>query len=375
MRIAMVTNDEFPPDVRIEKETVSLEESGNEVFVCTPLFNPSTDPAGRFRVIRIEDGLSVPSGLTGSLYRTLKALNVDFVQIQDTPQALAAVVASKRIGLPVVFDIHEIWPTLVAENTEHLSNRDILWSKRLQLDEMSGWFTAASILTVVEEASLYYSSRYKVRGDRVTAIRNFEDLERFHGIKPDTVLSEETRFKVTYVGKIEGTIRGLKEVLDAAKLLRNEDICFIIVGDGPYLASLQRYCADLHLEDVVRFLGRRSFREAMRIASASDACIMPHRSCISTEFTLPHKISQYMALEKLTISSNLGPIKRLFGGCYIPWDPRTPENLAEIILKARGDPASSMAYARRGNALVRDKNNWRGEGRRLAQLYESLSTR
>lgn len=368
----MVTHQPFPPDIRIEKEVNSLYKLGHEVVVFTAQSKPAEPSEPRFTVIDTGESMELRGVLSGRLQKVLEASNLDVIHIQDTPGALSALYCARRLGLPVFFDIHELWTHLVIENDADSSARRRSWWLSLMLDEGATYCKANRIVTVVEEASLFFSRKYPIAPERIVTIRNFESSERFEGVTPDTEVVEGGKYNVTYVGGVDGPIRGLEDVLYAAKRLSDKEIRFNIIGSGSYLPALQRLASGLGLTESIRFIGWKDFEHAMAIVAASDLCLLPHISCISTENTLPHKISQYMALGKPVISTDLRPIRRLFSGGYIPWIPRTSKRLAELIKELFRDPEVAVAPAKKGNDLFLQRYQWIGEERKLFRLYETL---
>ncbi len=369
----MVTSENFPPDVRIEKEAQVLSMEGHEVSVFTPRVTTSNTVEPSINVVEY-GSQTVPLATLRKLRYLLKNNLVDLVHLQDTPGSLQAYLAAKSLGLKVIYDIHEIWPSLVIENSRHITFGTALWSASLQTEEAIAFAGANLTLTVVDEATDYFVRKYKL-GDRGLPVRNFETLTRFESIRPSQDFNDVEDFIVTYIGSLDGTIRGIEEVILAAALLANKNVIFLIVGAGIHMRWLQLLAAELNLTKSVRFLGSKRFREAMEIVAASDLCLVPHRNCTSTRNTLPHKISQYMALRKPVISTNLAPIARLFHSAFIPWEPRTPQKLAELIISARENVGQTQEVALRAYYLVSEKYRWEEEGKRLVTIYETLSPR
>ena len=62
-------------------------------------------------------------------------------------------------------------------------------------------------------------------------------------------------------------------------------------------------------------------------------------------------------------------------GCGLLVDPLKPDNIAEAIGYLLSRPAEAEAMGRRGQAAVRDRYHWSGEGARLVDLYRRLDRR
>jgi glycosyltransferase involved in cell wall biosynthesis len=368
----MITHEPFPPDIRIEKEVNSLRKLGHEVIIFAPQNRTDVPSELRFTIVNSDESMNPRGVLSGRLRKVLGASNLDIIHIQDTPGALSALICARLLGLPVFYDIHELWTHLVLENNSAPSCRKMSWWLNLILDEGATCCNADRILTVVEEASSFFIRKYRIAPGRVVTLRNFESSERFEGVMPDSEVAEGRKYNITYVGGIDGPIRGLENVLYAAKILSRREVRFNIIGAGTHLSALQRLAWRLGLTESVRFTGWMEFEHAMGIVAASDLCLLPHISCVSTENTLPHKISQYLALGKPVISSDLRPIRRLFSGAYIPWIPYTPRRLAEMIEELFREPEEAKPFAKKGYELFNQRYQWVGEERKLFKLYETL---
>jgi glycosyltransferase involved in cell wall biosynthesis len=371
----MVTQEAFPEDIRIEKEALASIAAGHEVFICTPRSSQRSDGSRGYRVIEFGDGLSVISAVAGTLHRVLRWIKPQILHVQDTPASLNGWFAAKSLALPMVFDIHEIWPSLILENSSIISYREVFWSKSLQIQEAITLSGADATVTVVDEASKYYLEKYRFLEGRAFSINNFEIESRLENVEPSHEVNDLRGFKAVYVGGIDGPIRGLQEVITTAGLLSKEDVNILIVGSGSYLPRLHLLAEELHIGDNIRFMGKRSFSDAMSIISASDVCLVPHRKGLATQNTLPHKISQYMLLQKPVISTGLAPIRRLFASSFIEWEPRTPKKLAELILWIRDNQGQGSEYSRRAYRLVKDRYRWAEEGKKLVAIYEGISSR
>lgn len=90
---------------------------------------------------------------------------------------------------------------------------------------------------------------------KVYYINNGLDLADFkrnivEHIRPDEDLANESLKKVIYLGSIN-LANNIKELIDAAAFLRGQqDIRFLIYGDGADRDQLKKYCADNHIDNV-----------------------------------------------------------------------------------------------------------------------------
>jgi glycosyltransferase involved in cell wall biosynthesis len=199
-----------------------------------------------------------------------------------------------------------------------------------------------------------------------------ESLKRITQTTALDKITDKDTFLVVYVGGMEIALRGLQELINAFKYIQNPKIILLLIGDGVLRSELERRVETEGLESKIKFMGWKPFGEAMYIIKKSDLCLLPHRPIKMTNLTLPHKIFQYCGLEKIVISSDLKPIRKLFQDTIIYWKPRTPRNLAKIIESIASDNRRYFEMAKKANLLVIEKYNWKCESTKLKKLYNQV---
>lgn len=107
---------------------------------------------------------------------------------------------------------------------------------------------------------------------------------------------------------------GLKEVaLELAKTKR-DNIKFLIVGEGDAFRDLERIQKEHNLQNTVILAGRRPYEEMPGFIAAADICVLPADPAEKVMHDgLPAKIYEYMAMQKLMISTKLLGVMREFG--------------------------------------------------------------
>lgn len=90
--------------------------------------------------------------------------------------------------------------------------------------------------------------------NKVHYINNGIDLKEFNANLQkysidDEDLSDDSTFKVVYLGSIR-LANNLKQLIDAAKILQNDDVQVLIYGDGEDRESLEQYCEEQKIDNV-----------------------------------------------------------------------------------------------------------------------------
>jgi len=248
-----------------------------------------------------------------------------------------AVAAIKRC--PFVFEVRDIWPEEIIAGGGLKPGRvyDTLEQIELFL------YRRAARIVVVTEAFRDNLMRRGVPPAKISVVRNAADLDQFTPRPPDESLRRELgldgRFVVTYLGT-HGMGHGLETLLDAAHLLRDEPIEFLLVGSGARKRALIERARAMNL-DAVRFLDARPRADMPALWSVADATVVLLRREPAYRLTVPSKIFEAMAMGVPIVLGVEGEAKEIveeaaMGLCVTP---ENPEEMAAAIRRLRTEPA------------------------------------
>lgn len=130
------------------------------------------------------------------------------------------------------------------------------------------------------------------------------EKQRIEGIPDDD------SFKVAFTGNI-GTAQGLDILPKTAKLLKEERVKFVIVGDGRYQAEFEKHIDECGVRDMFILIPRVPANQIPRILSACDAGFISFNKTPLWEMTIPAKLQSYMACGKAIIASASGETRRI----------------------------------------------------------------
>ncbi len=119
-------------------------------------------------------------------------------------------------------------------------------------------------------------TEYRIRPERIVAIPNFVDLERFYpadGTQTRRELGAEGRFLITHISNFRPVKRVADVVNGFATLRRRADAVLALVGTGPDLEPALELAEELGVREHVRALGKRDDLET--ILQASDVYCLP----------------------------------------------------------------------------------------------------
>ena len=391
----MVLDNEFTGDLRVENEVGSLQAAGHQVCVlCLNYGNKESyeDYKGA-KIIRISLSLFLKNKLRGlnntplnfypifwskHIKKFILENNIDVLHVHDLWMLNSAFFANKKFKLPVIADLHENF--VEALNHYKYANSfpgNILISKeRWKRSEIEWCNKADYLITVIEEAVERYKS-LGVPENKISVVPNYVNLEHFIPSEFDTSIIERfaESFTVTYVGGFD-LHRGIESTIKAIPLLKDKikNFKLVLVGHGKNFNELYELAKKLEVADYISFEGWQPVELLPSYIKASDVCLIPHLKTKHTDNTIPHKLFQYMLLEKPVVATNCNPIKRILEdtNAGIVYSSNNHEELAECLIKFNEHPDLRKEMGAAGKQAVLNKYNWDSAGKNLIALYNKV---
>lgn len=207
---------------------------------------------------------------------------------------------AKKHNIKAVAEIADLWPeTMVAYGMAGPSNPIVkvlrYIEKRIYTWSDAIIFTFAGAYDYIKEQNW----EKEIPRSKVHYINNGVDLEQFdynkdHFTVQDDDLENENIFKVVYAGSIR-CVNNLGKLLDAAKLVQNPNIKFLIWGDGDELPQLKERIVKENITNVV-FKGRVEKKYVPYITSKANLNLAHNNNSPLFRFGISfNKIFDYMA--------------------------------------------------------------------------------
>ena len=221
------------------------------------------------------------------------------------------------------------------------------------LDRMIGRFLQKRIISV--SAELESRLRQQFPPAKIRIIENGVDLETIQGQyrqKQSINRSCADKFTVGFVGRLV-PVKRVDLLIRTAAYLHNIqpqiEINFLIYGEGPLRANLEKLSRELGTTKKVHFLGHSD--DITRHIRAMNALILT-----SDHEGLPMVVLEAMALQVPVIAHAVGglPTALDHGECGILVNEPDPEAYAHAILDLAGDPDKSARLASAGYKRVRE---------------------
>ena len=371
MHVLFLT-DNYPPETnapatRVHEHAKRWVRAGHRVTVVTgaPNFpHGRVHPGYRNRWLAREelDGVRVLRVKTfvhpnhGFLLRTLDHLSFGVagflggllprrpdVVVATSPQLLTAVAGWALAAVrrrPFVFELRDLWPASIAEVG---ALRPGLLLRLLERLELFLYRRAALVVAVTEAFRRDLVAR-GIPAGKVRVVTNGVDPEAIRPLERDPTLARELdvegAFVVGYLGTL-GLAHGLRNVLEAAELLRDEPRArFLLVGDGAERDALAAELARRQLPNV-RLHPTRPKADVPRLWSLCDLALVHLRDAPLFATVLPSKLFEALGagvpiLLAAPPGEASGLVERTASGTCVP--PADPAALAAAVRAALAEP-------------------------------------
>jgi glycosyltransferase involved in cell wall biosynthesis len=200
-----------------------------------------------------------------------------------------------------------------------------------------------------------------------------------HGGPARRELGLGSAFVVGYSGSFKPW-HGVDLLAEVASRLRDREVRFLLVGDGPGRGELERTVAAQGLADRFVFTGAVPYERVPQLLAAADVCVAPFRPELhgpsrAHGFSLdPLKVFETMAQGKPTITIRADNIAALFddGEHLLLFEPGRADQLAAAIERLRAQPVFARELAARGRARVLERHTWAAHADQLVGLFGEM---
>jgi len=396
------SNNEFPPDIRVEKEMGALCGAGHRLTILAMRL-PSDAPreehlyAGKITIKRVpvttmtlftilfENFSFLEPVWSHNLKKFIKNDRPDVLHVHDLMKVPAVIRIARRYGIPVIADLHENMPAAfkvsrVGQPTLKKLAKMIVYNEYVwRCHERHSLPKCSRILVVVPEAMERLSS-YGISKDKLIIVSNTEDETTFkrNSDQTDNNIIDAYRnyWTVSYIGGM-GPHRGIDTTLKALPRLTEiiPNIKFLIVGPSEkHRKKIYAEALSLGIENSVEILGWQSFEKVSSYIMSSKICLVPHNDFEHTNTTVPHKLFQYMICQKPVLVSSCRPLKRIIEntGAGLVFRASDPIDLSSKIEYMYNHPQELQQMGIKGEKAALGKYAWRHDASRLINMYNQL---
>lgn len=293
----------------------------------------------------------------GKLYNEIRkyADNKTILLANDLETIVPNYLISKKLGIPLVFDSHEIFtemPTIQGR-----------WVKKIWKSIEKNFLPKIKrMITASDSYADWFVKEYQIK--RPVVVKNLPRKIEFAGTQ------ENAKKIILYQGWLNYS-RGVDKAILAMQWIENAELW--IAGCGPAEADYQKVASDNRLEHKVKFLGKLSPDELRTITPKADVGIsIEENNGLSYYFSLPNKISDYIQARVPVVVSDFPEMRNIvqtFGVGEMIVN-HAPEHLAEklkVVLEK-----SKAAYLHNLN-VASDELCWENEEGKILKVFSDAS--
>lgn len=251
----------------------------------------------------------VVSGILAGKLKNIKADYVFSYEVSPMTQVLTGISFAKKLGVPHFLYVQDLWPENVMTVTG-LSNPAVI----KPIDKMVDYIykntdeifaTSPSFVDAicnrevpVDRKKVHYWPQY--------AEEFYKPCEK----KAVAEIPDDDSFKVIFTGNI-GTAQGLDILPKTAELLKDENVKFVMVGDGRYLTEFNAEVEKHGVMEQFIMVPRQPAERIPELLSACDAAFLSFQDDPLWTKTIPAKLQSYMACGMPIIAAAQGETERV----------------------------------------------------------------
>ncbi|NIJ46023.1 glycosyltransferase involved in cell wall biosynthesis [Wenyingzhuangia heitensis] len=395
MRIGMILDKTFPPDVRVENEAETLVKQGHDVFLfCLKYNDEQLDDelingikVCRYSSSQLEYKLSalaytVPFYtwlMTQKIKSFIKKNQIEALHIHDIRIADAVFKANKKSKLKIVLDLHDNMPEIMQfyPHLQKFPGKYIISLKKWKVKEEEFIRKADKVITVSPEFVDEVVNRTKIASDKIVLVPNTIRKSFYQDAIIEVSIIEKYKdsFVILYLGDTH-LRRGLQTAISAIKNVSKEieNVKLVIVGSNTTDAVLKQQTKDLEVEKYVDFEGWQNVALFPSYIKASTICISPLHRNIQHDVAYANKLFQYMSFEKSVLVSNATAQKTLIEKVDAGWvhADRDVADFTQKIIEIFKDVKGRHQKGKNGSEFVKEEFIWEKTSQKLVELYNQL---
>jgi PEP-CTERM/exosortase A-associated glycosyltransferase len=342
-------------------------------------FYRTPESKGALARMPVLNQVNVIDGLAKRLAEIIPQIKPDVLHAHSPSlNAIAALRAGKRFGIPVVYEVRAFWEDAAVDHGT--SSENGLRYRLTRALETYALKQADAVTTICEGLRRDIVAR-GVAADKVTVIPNAVDIEKFSmGGTPDLALKEQLGLGgarlIGFIGSFYA-YEGLDVLLRAVPKLvaRMPDLRVLLVGGGPQDAQLRQMAKDLDIADKVVFTGRVPHDQVNKYYDLLDVLVYPRLSMRLTDLVTPLKPLEAMAQGRILAASDVGGHLELIedGKTGVLFGADDADSLADKVSALLAAHETWPRLRQAGRHYVETERNWKVSVGRYPAIYGRLT--
>ena len=321
-------------------EGYGFTKKRHEIWNSIEIYRIPLIPRGSGAVGMIANYLSFM--IFGIIAGKTKRINADLVfsfEVSPMTQVVTGISFAKRLHVPHYLYVQDLWPEnvitvtginspLVIKPIDRLV--DYVYKNSNEIFATSPSFVRAicNRKSPVDEQKVHYWPQY--------AEEFYKPVEKT--IAKRTAISygiaDDDSFKIIFTGNI-GVAQGLQILPQTAKILKEENVKFVIVGDGRYLENLKVDIEKNNVQDKFVMIERQKAETIPVLLAACEAAFISFAEDELWTKTIPAKLQSYMACGMPVVAAAQGETARIIeeSGCGLYCRLGDATQLSRTIVK------------------------------------------
>lgn len=269
------------------------------------------------------------------------------------PGFQCAVLAKILARKPIIFD------AFVSLYDSNVFDRKITPKKSLKAGYY--WFLdwlscrlADKVLLDTNEHISFFADTFKIKENKLYRIFVGADSEVFY---PRGDKNKESVFQVHFHGYFI-PLQGVRHIIKAAEILRNEEIVFNIVGRGQEFKEIEDLVGSSGLMENINLIEPVELEKLPDLITQADICLGIFGDTQKTKRVIPNKVFECIAMGRPVITADTPAVRELFSEKEIMLCRAADgKDLAEKIMTLKNDNDLRSMLALNGRRLFEEKLN------------------
>jgi glycosyltransferase involved in cell wall biosynthesis len=295
---------------------------------------------------------------TIQFWKGICAKDIDLIYVASTPptQGALAAMVKKFKRVPFVYNLQDIFPDSLA-GTGLARKGGLVWKIGRMVENFT-YRNADKIIVISQDFKKNIMAK-GVPEEKIVVIYNWVDqnavvdIPRSENILFDRYGLDRSKFYVTYNGNI-GLTQNMDMLLEVVKALEaNEDIQFVLVGNGAYLEEVKRIIAERNVQNVT-MLPFQPYEEISHVFSLGDVSLVISKPGVGAN-SVPSKTWSIMSASRPVLANfDENELKSIIekNNCGIFTKAGDKVAFADAILKLYGDRELCKEMGRNGRKFV-----------------------
>lgn len=286
--------------------------------------------------------------------------DIDLIYVASTPptQGALAALVKKCKRVPFVYNLQDIFPDSLA-GTGLAKKGGMLWKIGRVIENFT-YRNADKIIVISEDFKKNIMAK-GVPEEKIVVVYNWVDEEavvdvpREKNILFDRYGLDRSKFYITYNGNI-GLTQNMDMLLEVAKALEaNEDIQFVLVGNGAYLKQVQQIIRERNIGNVT-LLPFQPYEDISHVFSLGDVSLVISKPGVGAN-SVPSKTWSIMSASRPVLANfDENELKAIIekNNCGIFTKAGDKEVFTDAILKLYNDRELCREMGKNGRQFVMD---------------------